>query len=661
MDQARRKTSPTPPRTIPRWLWSVCVSLVLLPSLGLAQKGRSLSPEHREQLSELQPKINSAIDKGVAWLLSAQLRDGSWDHESVHFPTGMTALATYTLLKSGLPPSHPALRRAIANLMARRPNRVYAASCNLLALAATHDRAYHAHMKKILDDLLEWQNGTWGYPNYDGSLPYLHADRDLSISQFAVLGFRAALASGIDVPRKAILAAFDGVQHYQERPTKVKSQGGKGTSASTREIAGFRYRFSSRGRSTGSMTTAGIAAATILGHELGRKLSRSQARALRQLTDRGLGWLDHNYTITENPHHKAWWHYYYLYGLERVGSLLGIEYIGEHPWYLDGARYLVAKQQKKGNWYTSRTMPDTCFALLFLTRATSASTGRPARNPRVTIAEDAKSPVGLRAAGGKDGSPLEIWITRIGKRASGTKYPPAVRVAKVEYLLDGKVIAEVAADSAKVWRGESLPCRHVFKTAGRYHVGALAHVLSDGPDGPVEQVWKAKGFDIVIGQVFEDWMLDATTVSLRNLLRRTERSVQASTSRRNHPANRAVDLQEGTSWRCKPGDQLPMLTIHLAKAQRANTLWLTQANAMRAHLGELDRITKVRIWFNKSKKPMEVALAHDELAPTRVPLGQTRRVKKIRIEIVERKSGRKTKGVAGFAEVGLLLEKEKKR
>ncbi len=497
------------------------VSLLLIVGTASPQKGKRLEPEHRRALSELQPRIDKAIDKGVAWLLSTQLRDGSWGHVSAHFPTGMTALAAYTLLKSGLPPSHPALRRAIAHLKARRPTRVYAVGCNLLALAATHDPAHKAHMQRILDDLLEWQNGTWGYPNTDGKIGYLHGDRDLSISQFAVLGFRAAMQSGLKVPKKALIAAFDGIFDYQDRPKKVKSLGGKGTSASTREIAGFRYRYSSRGKSTGSMTTAGIAASTILGNALGRKLTRGQARALRQLTDRGLGWLDHHYTIQENPNHKAWWHYYYLYGLERVGSLLGQEYIGDHPWYLDGARYLVEKQQRDGRWYTSRTPPDTCFALLFLERATAASTGRPARNSRVTIAEDGESPIGMRAAGGKDGSPLEIWITRVGKRTAAHQSRKKVRVIKVEYFVGDKLIAEVAADPDKIWKGESLPCRYAFKTSGRYHVGARVHVRLEGAEGTKDEVWLAKGFDIEIGQVLEPWMLGATTVALRNLLRKT--------------------------------------------------------------------------------------------------------------------------------------------
>ena len=44
------------------------------------------------------------------------------------------------------------------------------------------------------------------------------------------------------------------------------------------------------------------------------------------------------------------WHYYYLYGLERVGRLSARRLIGEHDWYREGAEYLVRQQQESGYW-----------------------------------------------------------------------------------------------------------------------------------------------------------------------------------------------------------------------------------------------------------------------------------------------------------------------
>ena len=67
--------------------------------------------------------------------------------------------------------------------------------------------------------------------------------------------------------------------------------------------------------------------------------------------------------------HKGNWNYYYLYGLERVGSLTRVEQMGTHWWYVEGARHLLAKQDKKGFWPGGDVQ--TAFALLFLRRATS--------------------------------------------------------------------------------------------------------------------------------------------------------------------------------------------------------------------------------------------------------------------------------------------------
>jgi hypothetical protein len=56
--------------------------------------------------------------------------------------------------------------------------------------------------------------------------------------------------------------------------------------------------------------------------------------------------------------------------------------IGNHDWYLDGARELLAAQAANGSWDASHFKHptwDTCFAILFLKRATKrlvASTGK---------------------------------------------------------------------------------------------------------------------------------------------------------------------------------------------------------------------------------------------------------------------------------------------
>ena len=78
-------------------------------------------------------------------------------------------------------------------------------------------------------------------------------------------------------------------------------------------------------------------------------------------------------------------HYYYLYGLERAGVLADTAWVGTHDWYLEGAEFLLPAQRADGSWEQADSgqgagpfqdlgrspQVDTCFALLFLKRATT--------------------------------------------------------------------------------------------------------------------------------------------------------------------------------------------------------------------------------------------------------------------------------------------------
>jgi hypothetical protein len=82
--------------------------------------------------------------------------------------------------------------------------------------------------------------------------------------------------------------------------------------------------------------------------------------------------------VGENPkgapfgNNPAFHHRYYLYSLERFGTLYGTEAIGTHEWYVEGAKELLQTQRTDGGWVpkSGQTVWDTCFAILFLRRAT---------------------------------------------------------------------------------------------------------------------------------------------------------------------------------------------------------------------------------------------------------------------------------------------------
>jgi hypothetical protein len=88
-------------------------------------------------------------------------------------------------------------------------------------------------------------------------------------------------------------------------------------------------------------------------------------------------WLGKHFSVTRNPgvfELGNIWHYYYLYGLERVGRLSAQRKIGESDWYREGAEYLVNQQDPLSHHWKSEAVGEanthvsTAMALLFLSK-----------------------------------------------------------------------------------------------------------------------------------------------------------------------------------------------------------------------------------------------------------------------------------------------------
>jgi hypothetical protein len=167
------------------------------------------------------------------------------------------------------------------------------------------------------------------------------ASGDNSNSQYASLGLRACHDAGILLPREVVEKA---AAWYRQ------SQCGDG---------GWSYH--QGGQGYGSMTAGAVGALSILDLILGKNWKTDGD------VTRGLDWLRDHFSVTENPGRQNTWHYYYLYGLERAGMLYGTEKLGAREWYAEGARYLLDAQAANGSW---NNPIDTCFAILFLRRAT---------------------------------------------------------------------------------------------------------------------------------------------------------------------------------------------------------------------------------------------------------------------------------------------------
>jgi hypothetical protein len=169
--------------------------------------------------------------------------------------------------------------------------------------------------------------------------------------------------------------------------------------------------------------------------------TRGRVSGLSDAKERGIGWLARHFSASANPPETnlGEWLYYYLYGIERVGALCGLTYLGGSDWYREGADFMLRSQAENGSWSAAWGWPqrNTCFVLLFLNKATAPTTGGlPSRNATYG-ADDPAAEVSLRAAGD---TPLDLWIASFGIAVHENdtwegERQRGPRVLSVQYLL----------------------------------------------------------------------------------------------------------------------------------------------------------------------------------------------------------------------------------
>jgi hypothetical protein len=305
----------------------------------------------------LRVEINRAIARGVGYLRSLQQPSGDFEAHAAEHPGGAAALVGYAWVKSGMRRRDPDLLRLLEVVRAAEYRSTYAHSMRLLLLGALgQPEAWALETRASTTFLLEGQRGgQWAYP---------WGEPDLSNTQFALLGLEAARGLGEELDADVWRDAAAALWRYQ------------------RKDAGFAYRMG--GQPTGGMTAAalgGLALLELVGEDVSalrgvlRKHERERAAAT--------AWMEAHLDPARNHYGpRAWtteWHYVYLWALERWAGFAGLERIGGRDWYAEGARFLVDDQRPDGAWGPPhRLLQNTCYALLFLRRATLSTRGEPA-------------------------------------------------------------------------------------------------------------------------------------------------------------------------------------------------------------------------------------------------------------------------------------------
>jgi hypothetical protein len=226
---------------------------------------------------------------------------------------------------------------------------------------------------------------------------------DNSNTQYAALGMRACHDSGIIIEGKVTDAAINWIRNCQKKPTGPEEdliEGGVNGPAGRNGVAsgpggapvpggsmvskraapaGWCYRDHADHEAYGSMTAGSVGTLCmwdyIKDNDDGKKKSWKNDKSVLN----GLQWMAKNFSVTYNPgpyehaqmaKDSKHQYLYYMYALERAGLLYGTEMMGTHKWYPEGAKVLIETQGANGAWGDGTV--DTCFAILFLKRATRA-------------------------------------------------------------------------------------------------------------------------------------------------------------------------------------------------------------------------------------------------------------------------------------------------
>ena len=104
----------------------------------------------------------------------------------------LALLSVFALLKSGVRPEHPGVRRGLEFLRAHPPSKTYSAGCQLLAFCTAGREEDDERIEELAELVISWKRqGGYAYP--EGAV-------DISCSQFGALGLRAAAQAGVEVP-----------------------------------------------------------------------------------------------------------------------------------------------------------------------------------------------------------------------------------------------------------------------------------------------------------------------------------------------------------------------------------------------------------------------------------------------------------------------------
>ncbi|HZE97159.1 MAG TPA: hypothetical protein VE981_09030 [Planctomycetota bacterium] len=351
-----------------------------------------------------QRDIDQAIRKGSEFLKTTAVSSADWLHPNCD------ELILLTLIHAGVPEANPRFEEYLRHCLQAPLEKTYKVALLAMCLEELDASGYQMKIAQCAAFLLDNQaaNGQWSYgkPVDVKNYPFVEREKkvetgarpagarefgpavrehkkpsksiavpqtkhegeagDNSNSQYASLGLRACFDANIKLPAEALHLARKWWVESQWPDEGDGAKAGKNavnSGGETTRIQGWSYKKSGdEGQKAPyhAMTAGAVGATVIYEYMLGRDFKKDA------VTKAGVNWLAKNYAINDNL--------YYMYALERAGMLYDTAKFGDHDWYWDGAKHLVKTQKDDGSWGNNdkpeKNTWDTCFAILFLKKAT---------------------------------------------------------------------------------------------------------------------------------------------------------------------------------------------------------------------------------------------------------------------------------------------------
>jgi hypothetical protein len=385
-----------------------CLLFCLIAFGSLFQQDKS----KKEQ--DEQKAIDKAVQKGCEYLLKniQQAYEGNvWGQQ--HMGDSHAARAELVLLAlihgEAFNEKKEDCKKLLDFVLEWRPKFTYRAALKAMALQALDPKKYIEFIAECGQFLVNAQDSVEGHWHYGGppmmknpwetqgiDKPKIHDYKtpkkkiklaregsnrnqgcDHSNTQYAVLGLRAVMECGIEVPKEVLQLGkkwWEKAQFPNGHWRYHGAGGGIATSGTGLQLDNRLNVQPDNLTRSRAMTAGGVSSLAIYKFFLGECKKKDDLQKDPAISG-GIKWLSDNFDLLQggiqegNPDHRdGLADFYWLYSLERAGVLSSTDVIGKKDWYKEGVKWLLTNQKSDGRWGCG--ICDTCFAILFLRKAT---------------------------------------------------------------------------------------------------------------------------------------------------------------------------------------------------------------------------------------------------------------------------------------------------